>query len=313
MTTRQPFIDRDFYSDPRRRIRSAVVRALSRPARRAGFDFELRSFYSPIPDATLIAPDRWERRSEMPGIDFDLERQFAYVENELAPAIAEFAPPRSPSANRFEFHLDNGLFQGGDADLLYAMIRRHRPARILELGAGFSTLVSAAAVSANRADGDSCTFTSCDPYANSAGAASVDGLDAIRAVAAEDLGPGEFGELGENDILFIDSSHTVRVGGDVVHLLCEVVPRLAPGVLVHVHDIYLPWEYPRAWVEQLRWYWAEQYLLQALLAGNPGLEVVAGAFAMWREDPDRMRAAIPNIASENPPISFWMRVAGRRG
>ena len=310
MATRQPFIDRDFYSDPRRRLRSGVVRALSRPARRAGFDLELRSFYSPIPNPELIPERRWDERSEMSGIDFDLERQFGYVESELGPAIAEFRPPREPGANRFEFHLDNGLFQGGDADLLYATIRRHRPRRVLELGAGFSTLVSALAVSANRADGHECRLTSCDPYASGAAASEVDGLDEIRPVAAEDLSAEIFGELESGDILFIDSSHTVRTGGDVVHLLCEVVPRLAAGVIVHVHDVYLPYEYPREWIEQMRWYWAEQYLLQALLVGNDGLEVLAGAYALWREDPDRLRAAIPNIDPAHPPISFWMRVKG---
>lgn len=310
MSMKQPFIDRDFYSDPRRRIRSGVVRALSRPVRRAGFDLELRSFYSPIPDTDSIAEERWDRRSGMPGIEFDLERQFAYVEDELGSAIAEFRPPRRPTGDRFEYHLDNGLFQGGDADLLYATIRHHRPARILELGAGFSTLVSAMAARANREDGDPCIVTACDPYANADAAGAVDGLDAIVAVAAEDLSADRFGDLDTGDILFIDSSHTVRVGGDVVHLLCEVIPRLAFGVIVHVHDIYLPYEYPRAWAEEMGWYWAEQYLLQALLVGNPRLEVMAGAHALWRAEPDRLRAAIPNIDPAHPPHSFWMRVGG---
>jgi predicted O-methyltransferase YrrM len=308
MTTRQPFIDRDFYSDPRRRVRSGIVRALSRPMRRAGFDFELRSFYSPIPNTDLIADQRWERRSEMPGIDLDLERQFGYVEDELAPAIAEFTPPRAATGDRFAYHLDNGLFQGGDADLLYAVIRRHRPARVLELGAGFSTLVSAMAARANREDGDETRVTSCDPYANGAGAAQVDGLEAIIPIAAEELQSDLFSELVAGDVLFIDSSHTVRIGGDVVHLFCEVIPQLAPGVIVHVHDVYLPYEYPREWMDRMRWYWAEQYLLQALLAGNDRLEVLAGAYALWREDAERLRRTIPNIDPAHPPISFWLRV-----
>jgi predicted O-methyltransferase YrrM len=310
MPARQPFIDRDFYSDPRRRARSGIVRALSRPMRRAGFDFELRSFYSPIPNTSLIPEQLWRRPSAMPGIEFDLARQFAYLEAELAPAIAEFKPPREATADRFSYHLDNGLFQGGDADLLYATIRRHRPRRVLELGAGFSTLVCAMAVRANRAEGHECTLTSCDPYANGAAASQVDGLDEIRPVAAEELSAEIFGELEAGDVLFIDSSHTVRIGGDVVHLLCEVIPQLSPGVIVHVHDVYLPYEYPREWMEQMRWYWAEQYLLQALLVGNARLEVLAGAHAMWRSDPERLRTAIPNIDPEHPPISFWMRVTG---
>ena len=308
MTTKQPFIDRDFYSDPRRKARSGVVRALSRPLRRAGFDFELRSFYSPIPNTDLIPVERWEQPSAMAGIDWDLERQFAYVEGELAEAIAEFRPPRAATGNRFDYYLDNGLYQGGDADLLYATIRAKRPRRVLELGAGFSTLVSAMAVRANRADGAECSLKSCDPYANPGSEANVEGLDAILAVPAEGLAPEHYGELAAGDILFIDSSHTVRIGGDVVHLFCEVIPQLAPGVIVHVHDIYLPYEYPRAWAETLRWYWAEQYVLQALLAGSERFEVLVGAHALFREDPDRLRRTIPNLDPAAAPLSLWFRV-----
>jgi hypothetical protein len=179
---------------------------------------------------------------------------------------------------------------------------------VLELGAGFSTLVSAAAARANREDGVETRLVSCDPYASRDAAAGVDGLAELRAVPAERLDDSHFGELSSGDILFIDSSHTVRVGGDVVHLLCEVIPRLAPGVIVHVHDIYLPYEYPRELIEEARWYWAEQYLLQALLAGNERLEVLVGAYALFREDRERLRAAIPNLDPSQPPHSFWMRV-----
>jgi hypothetical protein len=306
MTTRQPFIDRDFYSDPRRRARSAVTRALSRPLRVAGFDLELRGFYSPVPDLSALPDHVWQHASAMPGVDLDPKRGFELIEGELAPYIAEFRPPRQSTGDRLEFFLDNGLFQGGDADLLYAIIRAQRPARVLELGAGFSTLVAAEAVRANRAEGHETRLVSCDPHA--ARDTRIDGLAEILPVAAENLDPSLYGDLAENDILFIDSSHTVRIGGDVVHLLTEVIPSLAPGVLVHLHDVFLPYAYPREWFEHNRWYWAEQYLLQALLAGNRGLEVIAPAHAMWRADPERMQRAVPNIAPAHPPISFWIRV-----
>jgi predicted O-methyltransferase YrrM len=307
VAVRQPFLERDFYSDPRRRARSAVVRLLRRPVRRAGFDFELKSFYSPIPDLERLDDRAWSARSSLPGIEFDLDRQLEYIERELRPFVAEFNPPRGPTANRLDYFLDNGLFQAGDAELLYAMIRRHHPRTVLELGAGFSTLVGAAAVRANRADGHSTRLISCDPYASHAAAARVDGLAELRPVAAEDLQESDFAALAENDILFIDSSHTVRLGGDVVHLLCEVVPALPPGVLVHVHDVYLPFAYPREWYEQFGWYWAEQYLLQALLAGNAHLEVIAGAHALWRERRERLAQSIPTVAAAEPPLSLWMR------
>jgi predicted O-methyltransferase YrrM len=285
-----------------------VVRLLRRPIRRLGFDFELRSFYSPIPNLSVLGDDVWSLRSELPGIEFDLDRQLEYVESELRPFFAEFSPPRRATGERTEFFLENGLFQAGDAELLYATIRRHRPRLALELGAGFSTLVSTAAVRANREQGHETRLVSCDPYASRAAAATLDGLLELRPVAAERLDESQFAALTAGDILFIDSSHAVRFGGDVIHLLCEVVPRLAPGVLVHVHDIYLPYPYPRAWYEQFGWYWAEQYLLQALLAGNSRLEVLVGAYALWRERFERLRQAIPTIDERHPPLSFWLRV-----
>jgi predicted O-methyltransferase YrrM len=307
VAVRQPFLERDFYSDPRRRARSAVVRLLRRPVRRAGFDFELRSFYSPIPDLHHLGEQTWSARSELPGIEFDLDGQLRLIESELAPFIAEWRPPLEPTAQRAEYYVRNGLFQAGDAELLYAMIRCHKPRTVLELGAGFSTLVSAAAVRANRADGHETRLISCDPYASREAAAKVDGLAELRAVAAEHLRESDYTALSDGDILFIDSSHTVRLGGDVVHLLCEVVPRLAPGVLVHVHDIYLPYPYPREWYEQLGWYWAEQYMLQALLAGNRQLQVLIGVHALWRDRRRQLEQAIPTLRGSEAPLSFWMR------
>jgi predicted O-methyltransferase YrrM len=307
LAVRQPFLERDFYSDPRRRARSAVVRLFRRPVHRAGFDFELRSFYSPIPDTSALDDRIWSARSELPGIEFDLDRQLRFIESELAQAVGEFTAPRRATGSRIEYYLDNGLFGAGDAELLYAMIRRHSSRRVLELGAGFSTLVSAAAVRANREDGHDTQLISCDPYASREAAARVDGLAELRAIAAEVLEESEFEALAAGDILFIDSSHAVRLGGDVVHLLCEVVPRLAEGVLVHVHDIYLPYAYPREWYEQFGWYWAEQYMLQALLAGNRQLEVLVAAYALWRERREGLAVAIPSVRTGEPPLSFWLR------
>src|SRR5581483_1531628 len=200
------------------------------------------------------------------------------------------------------------LFQAGDAEMLYAMIRRHKPSTVLELGAGFSTLVAAEAVRANHADGVLTKLISCDPYAAPDRVADVDGLAELRPIPAERLGAPEFSALDGGDVLFIDSSHTVRLGGDVVHLLCEVIPQLRPGVLVHLHDIYLPYHYPRAWFESFHWYWAEQYLLQALLADNRRLEVLVAAHALWRDRRDRLANVIPAALDEHSPLSFWMRV-----
>ncbi len=283
-----------------------MARVLARPLRFAGFELEVRSFYSPIPDLAKIDRRVWTEPSELSGLrGFELPAQLIYIERELGEWIAQFRPPQQATNDRFEFHLRNGLYQGGDADLLYAMIRRHRPKRVIEFGAGFSTLVTAAACRDNRAAGHDTDFVSYDPFAVPP-PSGLDGLSAIIPASAESAPIDALQALAENDILFIDSSHVVRVGGDVIHLLLEVVPRLQPGVLIHVHDIFLPWEYPRQWAVN-GWFWTEQHLLQALLVGNPGLEVLVAAYALWRSHPVALTRLIPNIDPAHPPMSFWMR------
>lgn len=302
-------MDRDYYSDPRRKLRTALTRAVARPVRSMGFDLEVRSFYSPVPNLALIDPATWNTRSPMTGVpNFDTVDQLAYVERELAGHIAEFRPSSAPTEDRFAFYLGNGLYQGGDADLLYAMIRRHRPKRIIELGAGFSTLVTAAACRANREDGHITEFVSYDPYATPP-LTGIDGLTRLEAVTAESVPIADFQALEPGDVLFIDSSHVVRTGGDVNRLLLDVIPAVGPGVVIHVHDIYLPYEYPREWAVN-GWYWSEQYLLQALLVGNDSLEVLVAAHAVWRAHGPELQRLIPNLDPAHPPLSFWMRCTG---
>jgi hypothetical protein len=137
--THQPFQVRD-YSDPRRRARTSVVRALAPLVGRAGFDLEVRHFYSPIQWSSTIDHAFWKSPSELVSVDFDVEAQMLYMEDELARYMREFSPPREPTGHPDDFFLDNGYYQAVDAHVLYAMARRFK-ARILELGAGFSSLV----------------------------------------------------------------------------------------------------------------------------------------------------------------------------
>ena len=306
MAARQPFSAVDYHNDPRRRVRSAIVRAAAPLLGRAGFDLELADYYSPIPHADDRPESWWEQPSPLPGVRLDLPAQLSFVRTELEGYTQEFSPPRT-SHGKLSYHLDNGLFQGGDADLLYAMIRRFKPQLIYEIGAGFSTLVAAMAACANLAEGCATRLVSFDPYAVAPAPGAVPGLGELRPVAAQDIPTADFQSLQAGDILFIDSSHTVKIGGDVVHLLTEVLPSLASGVIVHLHDVYLPWPYPRAWVARTRWYWAEQYMLQALLAENDHWEVLVACYALSRMQPTELTKLVPNVVGSPPPLSFWLR------
>ena len=116
-----------------------------------------------------------------------------------------------------------------------------------------------------------------------------------------------FASLQAGDVLFVDTTHTVKLDSDVNRIVLDVLPSLAPGVIVHVHDIFLPYEYPREWPEKSGFHWAEQYLLQAFLSGNPDWEVLAATYALCRERTQAMARLTPTWRDGATASAFWMR------
>ena len=132
------------------------------------------------------------------------------------------------------------------------------------------------------------------------------GLHALMEKKVQDIDLEFFSQLESGDILFIDSSHTVKIGGDVNYLFLEVLPRLKPGVIVHVHDIFLPFDYRRDWVIEERRFWTEQYLLQAFLSFNSEFEaLMANSYLSHYYEKD-LKATFPSLSSWGGG-SFWMR------
>jgi predicted O-methyltransferase YrrM len=280
-------------------------------ARRLGYDLVKRHFYSPVPDLDSLPEDFWSRRSKLSGLRMDSDSQLGLIEGALQPFLSEFNPPR-PAGATPAFYLDNGTYGPVDAEVLYALIRLHRPARVIEVGSGFSSLVIGTALDANRADGDEVDYEIIDPFPASA-SHEMGGVDALRRMArvterdVTEIPLETFTALESGDVLFVDGTHTVKAGSDVNKMVLEVLPELAPGVVIHFHDIFLPYEYPREWFEGLEYYWAEQYLLQAFLQFNDSFEVILGAHMLAREHPQRLARAIPSSVSGASPAAFWMR------
>jgi hypothetical protein len=266
--------------------RSAVAafRLVRRGASRLGVHVVPKTFYSAIPDLATLPPGTFERRSPMAGIAFDLDVQLERVRTQLAGPAGEF---------RVEEPAET--FSRLDSTVLYAMLRWLRPARVIELGSGASSHVIAQAL---EADADYRLF---DPYPG-------DGLPGrLERLRAQDVPPAAFESLEAGDVLFVDTTHTVKVGSDVNHIVLDVLPRLAPGVVVHFHDIFLPYEYPRRWLEDFGLYWSEQYLLQAFLALNPGFEVLVAVTALLRDRSEAFAALLPDGATLGGGASFWIR------
>ena len=175
------------------------------------------------------------------------------------------------------------------------MIRTHKPRRIIEVGSGYSTYVSARASLTNlQHEGHETAFYAIEPFPNDTLKRGFPGLSLLIQEPVQDVDLGLFQQLEENDILFIDSTHSVRTGGDVLTEYLEILPRLRKGVLVHIHDVFLPRDYPMKWTLTLRWVFAEQYLLQAFLCFNKAFEIVWASSAMALRHADKLERTFPH-------------------
>jgi hypothetical protein len=163
-----------------------------------------------------------------------------------------------------------------DAEILYNMIRQFKPTKIVEIGAGESTKFIQLAIKQNKQEaGNNKTEHICiEPFEQLSLEKSSSSSTTIIRERVENLGLSIFSSLSENDILFIDSSHVIRTGGDVVFEYLNIIPSLQKGVIVHCHDIFLPYEYPIKWIDERKVFWNEQYLLQALLSHSSRYKIL---------------------------------------
>lgn len=283
--------------------REHLSRLSRRAARRLGWHLVRADAYSPVVDAEALAPDAFTQAAPMPGLELDLDGQVERLQA-LEPQLRSWHPPRDPPGDDWGFHLHNPYYGPLDAELLHSMLRRHRPTRVLELGSGYSSLVIAAAAADNRDEGHPLEHTIVDP-GMSALTERLAGARRLRT-PAQSLDASEFETLGAGDVLFVDTSHAVRAGGEVVRIVLEVLPRLSFGVIVHFHDVFRPFEYPRVLFEHYNLHWQEQYLLQAFLAFNQNFNVLFAAHALARLRTEPVRALVPSLTPRNAPSAFWI-------
>ena len=285
---------------------------------RNGFHVTPVHFYQPIPDTQHLPERLWQRPSELVGIGMNESMQLDLLRKHFPKFRNEYEQlPTEPTGKSLHFHLDNNLFGSLDALVAYCMVRHFKPRLIIEIGGGFSTLLLTEAAAKNNTSALICI----EPFPQEFLKQGVPGLHRLIEKKVEDVDLEFFSQLHSGDILFIDSSHTVKIGGDVNYLFLEVLPRLEPGVIVHIHDIFLPFEYRRDWVLGEFRFWAEQYLLQAFLAFNSEFEVLMANSYMAHGYLDDLKVAFPSLETLKAAFpnsvgwgggSFWMRRKPRR-
>ena len=275
------------------------ARVESEPPREADL-FPPGHYYSPIPSIPDVLEEQgriWRPRASLPGIRLDGDAQL----NQLA-AIASAQPiPGEP-----RYRPDNDFFSWGDGVVLRGMLAVHRPRRIIEVGSGWSSALILDTREA-LADWDP-SLVLIEPHPERLhGLLRGDerGSITIHEKRVQDVDLSVMTALQEGDVLFIDSTHVSKVGSDVNLLLLDVLPQLRSGVFVHIHDVFWPFEYPKAWVEEGR-YWNEDYLIRAILSENPRWAIEV--FNDWLAQERRSEAAAlsPDWA-KNPGGSLWLR------
>jgi predicted O-methyltransferase YrrM len=263
-------------------------------------------YYSPIPNLDDLA-DREDifavDPTDVPGVDLRIAEQWQFLE-ELHPYAAEVPFPDQQS-DGFRFWFDNDSYGHGDGTTLYSLLRHLRPARMIEVGAGYSTLCSLDTIERYELG---TRLSIVEPYPDRVQRMLRPGdVDRIEFLSTpvERLDLSVFDELQSGDVLFIDSTHVAKTGGDVVHELHRVLPRLAPGVVIHFHDIFPGFEYPESWVFEGRG-WNEAYALRAFLQFNPCFQIQLWPIFLRRLNRERAEALMPPLG-RNDGGCFWMR------
>jgi predicted O-methyltransferase YrrM len=233
-------------------------------------------FYSPIPDLNYIQKHRKNLfardKTSCPGIELAMQDQIGLIRDLAAYYGQMFFSENKQDGVRYYFN--NPYFGHGSSIILYSLMRHFRPQKIVEVGSGFS---SAAMLDVNdHFFGGSIIFTFVEPYPerlHSLLTESDTERHHICVDIAQHVQLTVFTELKNNDMLFIDSSHVAKIGSDVVFLLTEILPILQKGVIIHIHDIYWPFEYPEDWVLS-GIAWNEAYLVKAFLQFNGSFEIL---------------------------------------
>lgn len=261
-------------------------------------------YYEPVVfQKDLLYSLSLERR--LPGLELNGSEQLELLQEFNFSTDLMMLPLDNPGDGSFYYR--NTLFESGDAEYLFNCIRHFKPGNIIEIGAGFSTLMAQYAINKNKEEDSSyqCSHTCIEPFE----APWLESTEAnIIRDKVERVDPQIFQNLGNNDILFIDSSHVIRPQGDVLFEYLELIPTLKSGVLVHIHDIYTPRDYPDKWVLTYSKLWNEQYLLEAYLSNNQDWKILGSLNYLWHNHRIDLVGACPMLKhhSDIEPTSFWI-------
>jgi predicted O-methyltransferase YrrM len=274
-----------------------------------GYSIRKFHYYEPLPNfAELTQEDIFKRRYSK-AVEWNLDAQLEWVKR-LTTYSSEIQQINNNENSNFKFDFFNNFYLEVDAAVYYALIREIKPTKIIEIGCGYSTQIAGLAIAMNQQEGKVGKILCIEPYpepqlteANLEIQLITEKVETIELKVFEQLEPG--------DILFIDSTHTVKFGSDVCREILEILPTIASGVWVHFHDIFFPYDYPPKWLIEERRAWNEQYMLEAFLAYNHRFEVVLANHWLSVDYPQEVAKLWPGVLQWKNPYhrcgSLWLR------
>lgn len=296
----------------RKNIQYAVARKFLNPIlRNFGYTLITDHFYQPIPNFQELTLYKNKARP-LHSIQWDVEKQVEFVKTLLQKYAPEFNNKDIISC--FGYSEAKSGVVSGDTEFLYSIIRDKKPRKIIEIGSGGSTLVMAAALKLNfLEDRVKTKLISIEPYPKQflreLEATCNDFMEYVLLEnKVQNLDISIFKTLNENDILFVDSSHVFKQGSDVEFEFLEIYPILNQGVLVHIHDIFFPFDYPIEWNLEDSRYWNEQYFLETFLQFNSKFKILASLCMVANQDNSAFLDTIDVYHKDRVPGSFWMTV-----
>jgi predicted O-methyltransferase YrrM len=271
-------------------------------------------YYSPLTSVSELKStfERWNRPSTLKGVTYDLGQMKKDLSDLLSKYLDEFsAIPPYKQLRQVGF---GPGYTAVDALTLYMMVRHIKPKRYVEVGSGLSTYYCSLAAARNAKEGHPVAITCIEPNPFD----KLYEIPGIRVIAkqVQDIELSLFQELQRDDILFIDSTHVLKIDGDVPFLYLEVLPTLNVGVVIHIHDVPFPYNIPyppQLWVFGQRWpmLWNEAMLVQAFLCFNSDFRIVMSTPLIRHMNEDLLTSRIPFYESiyQNPNTfsSLWLR------
>ena len=253
------------------------------------------NYYEPLFNFDFLKKKLNEKRN-LPGIKFNTDNQ---INN-----LKKFDYQKE--LNNLSFNIKNNFFEGGDAEIYYQMIRYFKPKKIIEIGSGHSSLIAKEAIKNNKEiDNFTSKLICIEPYENAW--LEKNNINVIRQ-KVEEVDIGIFSELDKNDILFIDSSHVIRPQGDIIKIFLEILPKLKSGVIIHIHDIFSPKDYPEKWLKIENRFYNEQYLLEGILDNSSRYNILLSLNLLKHDFYNELKKVCPYLDQKSEPSSFYIIV-----